>query len=247
MKSKIILYANKLFGLFGYTFKISKKTNSKYDTIYTASLYSPWNIDVEFKAIYEVIKNFTLVDIRRCYEHYELMEQIVKLPDGILLEVGVWRGGTGLLMAKKLKNLNDNTKVYLADTFTGVVKTGKEDPDYFGGEHSDTSIEIVKELAKTLEVGNFEILHGVFPEETFDKIKEQKIRYCHIDVDVYESAKGIINSIWENLLVGGIVVFDDYGFKYTEGINSFVNEQRKLRDRTVIYNLNGHAIIIKNK
>ena len=46
-------------------------------------------------------------------------------------------------------------------------------------------------------------------------------------------------------MIGGIVVYDDYGFKGCDGITTHVNEQIQLQDRFVIHNLNGHAIIIK--
>ena len=72
-------------------------------------------------------------------------------------------------------------------------------------------------------------------------------KLCHIDVDVYLSAKDVQSWIWDKLIIGGVIVFDDFGFSSTDGITNFVNEQRKLTDRTVIHNLNGHAVIIKLK
>lgn len=245
MKNSILRLINEISNKFGYTVKVSNNTGKKYDTIYTSSLYSPWNTDDEFISVYNIIKENTLVDVRRCYEMWELMEQTIKLQPGIFLEVGVWRGGTGILMAKKLKYLGDNSTMYLADTFTGVVKTSDADSHYTGGEHADTSLEHVEKLAKILGVDNIKILKGIYPEDTGHEIKDMPIRFCHIDVDVYESAKDIVLNIWENLVGGGIIVFDDYGFKSTVGINTFVNEQRKLKDRLVFYNLNGHAIIVK--
>ena len=47
------------------------------------------------------------------------------------------------------------------------------------------------------------------------------------------------------LVLGGIVVYDDYGFQGCEGITRFVEEQRGLPDRLLLHNLNGHAIIVK--
>ena len=37
-------------------------------------------------------------------------------------------------------------KVFLCDTFDGVVKTGEQDAGYRDGLHSDTSLEIVQGL-----------------------------------------------------------------------------------------------------
>jgi cephalosporin hydroxylase len=67
------------------------------------------------------IKGFTLVDKYRCFEIWKLIEQISKLKKGSIIEVGVWRGGTGALIAKQAKNCGIEEKVFLCDTFAGVV------------------------------------------------------------------------------------------------------------------------------
>jgi hypothetical protein len=66
-----------------------------------------------------VIQRNTLVDIYRCYELWTLVEQTSKLAGGIM-EVGVWRGGTGALIARKALIAGVEDPVYLCDTFQGV-------------------------------------------------------------------------------------------------------------------------------
>ena len=53
--------------------------------------------------------------------------------------------------------------------------------------------------------------------------------------------------IWERLVVGGIIVYDDYGFQRTVGITRHVEEAKGEDDRVFVYNLNGHGIFIKTK
>jgi O-methyltransferase len=47
------------------------------------------------------------------------------------------------------------------------------------------------------------------------------------------------------MVSGGIVVYDDYGFQRCDGITKYVEEQIYDKDRIVIHNLNGHAVILK--
>ena len=47
------------------------------------------------------------------------------------------------------------------------------------------------------------------------------------------------------MIIGGVIVFDDYGFHYCDGVTNYVNEQKNKSDRIVVHNLNGHAVIIK--
>jgi len=229
----------------GYDIKRFRK-GKEYQTIISKATYSPWNTDILFNEVYETIKRFTLVDKFRCYELWSLVEQSAKLNEGSIIEIGTWRGGTGALIAKQAKECRIPAQVYLCDTFTGVVKSGPKDSAYKGGEHSDTTRQIVEELIlKQLNLDNVQILEGIFPDQTSHEIKNLQFRFCHIDVDTYQSAKDIIDWIWGKMVHGGIVVYDDYGFSGTRGIRRCVDEQRTLNDQLSIYNINGHNITIK--
>lgn len=210
--------------------------------IFPKNTYSPWQDDSEFQEVYNSIKNHTLVDIYRCYELWAISKQLSDC-EGSVIEIGVWRGGTGLILAKAG---SENTKVYLCDTFEGVVKASDKDNIYKGGEHQDTSLEIVNNLFSENNQENFEILKGVFPDETSQSIAHLKFKLCHIDVDVYQSAKEIFEWVWPKMVSGGIVIFDDFGFAACEGITQLVNEISELnKDAFLIYNINGHGIILK--
>jgi O-methyltransferase len=188
------------------------------------------------------------VESYRVFELWSLVGEACKLPGkGALLEVGVWRGGTSGVIARKMELCGSGDILYAADTFTGVVKSSEKDATYNDGDHADTDLDLVKKLLyKDLGLSNVELLQGIFPDDTAKFIpQDTRFRFCHIDVDVYNSAEGILDWVWERMLVGGIVVFDDYGFITCNGITRFVNEQRSRKDRLFIYNLNGHAILIK--
>jgi O-methyltransferase len=215
-----------------------------YESIMPYATYAPWLIDNDFVVVYEKIKNNTLVDKYRCFELWQLVKESSKL-GGAIIEIGVWRGGTGCLIAKQAEICSVKTTVYLCDTFTGVVKAGKNDSEYKGGEHADTSMGMVKTLINKMHLKNVKILKGVFPDETQEFVKDEKFSFCHVDVDVYQSAKDTVEWIWKRMPIGGIIVFDDYGFSGCNGITKFVDEERYKKDRIIIHNLNGHGIIIK--
>jgi len=219
--------------------------DSVYERVMPEATYSPWNGDLDFAAVYEAIRSHTLVDKYRCWELWTLVSETAKV-EGAILEVGVWRGGTGALMAKRAAMDGNATPVFLCDTFTGVVKAGHQDTTYRGGEHADTSLSTVVELLRSLEVGDARILQGIFPEDTASVIDPStRFRLCHIDVDVYTSARDIMIWLWPRLSPGGVVVYDDYGFQECDGIRTFVHEQAREQDRLVLHNLNGHAVVVK--
>jgi len=169
--------------------------------------------------------------------------------EGSLLEVGVWRGGTGALIATKASLCGITDTVYLCDTFKGVVKAASQkDSSYRGGEHADTSRHVVEDfLYQRLQLTNVTILPGVFPDDTGPAIAHERFRFCHIDVDVYQSAKDVTAWIWDKLVIGGIIVYDDYGLFECDGMRHCVDEQDAIPDRVVMHNLNGQAVVIKVK
>jgi O-methyltransferase len=212
-------------------------------TIQPGTTYAPWLIDLAFKEVYEAIREHTLVDVYRCYELWSLAGRLAHL-QGDVIEIGVWRGGTGALIAHKVQNVAPDRTVYLCDTFIGVVGSGPRDTRYKGGEHADTSIDTVHDLIARMGLNNTRLLVGMFPQETGGKVTAGKLALVHIDVDVHDSAKWCFEWAWPRMVPGGAVVFDDYGFHGCEGVTRMVNDLRK-PDATVIYNLNGHAIVLK--
>jgi O-methyltransferase len=220
-------------------------TDLKYEGIYSQSAYAPWRADEEFRQALAEVRHNTLVDEYRCWELWNLVSQTRNLPEGDILEVGVWRGGTGCLMARRTMLDGGSGAVHLCDTFTGVVKAGGQDSGYVGGEHSDTSKDEVLSLAKRMNLPNVRVHKGMFPDDTGRALGQCRLRLCHIDVDVYESASQTFDWVWPRLTVGGIVIFDDYGFYSCSGVTRFVNRMIGQPDRLVIYNNNGHALVVK--
>jgi O-methyltransferase len=56
---------------------------------------------------------------------------------------------------------------------------------------------------------------------------EVPIAMLHCDVDVYSSAKDVVELFLPHLSGGGVIVFDDYGFLGCEGITIFYQELQK--------------------
>jgi len=216
-----------------------------HSVLVSRATYSPWYADNSFMCVYEAIRTSTLVDIYRCYELWSLISQ-VKNVTGDFLEVGVWRGGTSALIAKRIASLGLEKRLFLCDTFTGVVKTSDKDTFYKGGEHADTSEQRVMNLLAALDLTKqTELLVGTFPEETSQVLEQTKFAFCHIDVDSYLSAKDIFDWVAPRLSLHGVIVFDDYGFWGCDGVACLVEELAARTNFTALYNLNGHAVFIK--
>lgn len=219
--------------------------NLAHEKITPLARYCPWNLDKTFINTFLHVYPATVIDIYRLYELWTAVGQSAKLKEGDIIDIGTWRGGSGVLMAKKAMLDQIDCSVYLCDTFKGIVKAGEHDSKNRNATYANTTVEMVEALAKNAELNNIKILEGIFPDETGRDVEDCKFRFCHIDTDTYQSSHDIMEWIWERLIPGGIVIEDDYGFEHYEGITKHVNEQMKLKDRVVFYNLNGHSIMVK--
>lgn len=208
--------------------------------------YRPWELDTPFLESARQVEANTKVDIYRLWELWHLVGQTRELP-GDILEIGVWRGGSAGLMGRALATFNLKRHIWLADTFTGVVKAGPKDDYYKGGEHADTSVETVTALFGSLGIEDYTILEGIFPEQTAHLLVGDAIALCHVDVDVYQSARDAAEWVWPRMPAGGVIVYDDYGFYGCEGVTAFVNEEAHRDGRLVLHNLNGHAVVVKTE
>ena len=138
--------------------------------------------------------------------------------------------------------------VFLADTFEGVANAGGEDPWYRGGEHADTSADIVRDLADRLGV-DVTLLEGMFPEDTGDDDRRTAhFRLVHIDVDVYESAKRTFEWAWPRLVARRgrrlrrlrLVRVRRRGDARQGAVRCAARRTSRL-----LHNLNGHLVVIK--
>ena len=227
--SRLVLLILKFF------LDIDTKTN---EIIISRATYAPWKIDNKFLKIYSKLKLLTLLDEKRFFTIYTILQQLKNI-NADILDLGCMRGGVGMMMSKI--NLNGNT--YLIDTFSGF----KEEEKYHKKDiFVFTSISEIEKNIKKLNLKKVYILKQKFPNTS--KLKNiKKLKLCHIDVNTYKSTKKSYNYVKKKLIKGGIIIFDDYGIFGVEQVTKFVNEI-KLRDRKYFYfisNYMGQCILIK--
>lgn len=179
-----------------------------------------WN-DPELLTTLESIQGIAHLDGNRLFQLWHLISMAPE--GGSLIEVGVWRGGSGAVIARKAQKSHPGATVYLCDTFTGLPNVDPQlDPFLREHQGDDTSAKMVNALMISLELENVRIIPGVFPGSFTDPV--DAFSFAHIDVDVYRSCRETFEWIWPKLLPGGIVVFDDYGYSGTPGMTLCINE-----------------------
>jgi hypothetical protein len=178
------------------------------------------------------VKRFTLTSPERMLALIESVRYVMKnqIP-GDIVECGVWKGGSMMLIAKTLQELNNtNFHLYLFDTFEGTTKPTIVDKDYLGNSMLETwekEFEGKKKLPASADYASIDevqknIFSTEYPKEKIHFIKgkveetivsniPEKIALLRLDTDWYESTKHELENLFPRLSSGGILIIDDYG------------------------------------
>jgi len=173
---------------------------------------------------------FTMTSLERMYVLIEAVKYISKNKiEGDIVECGVWKGGSMMIVAKTLVQLRDESRdLYLFDTFAGMTDPSTKDIDFIGNKASkllrssqkedDKSIwcyaplEEVKEvIAKTrYQPNKIHFIEGKV-ETTIPEYAPERISLLRLDTDWYESTKHELTHLFPRLSQNGILIIDDYG------------------------------------
>lgn len=125
---------------------------------------------------------------------------------GAIIETGVWRGGA-MIMAAAVTRESDfgRRDVYLYDTFESI-------PGYGGHqsflENKEDEVKGYFELFGMLE-DNVHFVKGLFKDTVPTWEKGTPIAVLRVDGNFYDSYADVLYSMYEDVPVGGIVIFDD--------------------------------------
>jgi O-methyltransferase len=205
--------------------------------------FSPWyDENSEFGRHFALAARRTLVSADRCFVLYTLLRQTLWL-QGDIWECGVYRGGTAAMFAQILADQAPQKKLYLFDTFAGMPTTDAEKDWHSAGDFADTSVDAVRSFVGHSEL--CEVREGFIPA-TFAGLESHEIAFAHIDVDIYRSILDSLSFIWPRLAIGGVIVFDDYGFSTCPGARSAVDKFFAGQSSIPLCLPTGQAIVFKS-
>jgi len=215
----------------------------KKEGTYDQVVFCPWVGHGEFGNLFgNEEKKRTIVSRDRVWLLYGLLKHTCRAAvDGETWECGVYKGGTAMLLGKVLASCGSPCILRLFDMFGGMPKVDPTRDMHREGDFSDTSVEAVREVVR---YSHTELRKGRIPE-TFDGLQDTRIRFAHVDVDLYRSVFDCCEFIWPRLSQGGIMVFDDYGFAPTAGARDAVDEYFSDKAVFPVYLPTGQAFVMK--
>lgn len=135
---------------------------------------------------------------------------------GDIVECGVARGGSALLMALALERAGARRTLWLFDAFEGMPEPDPElNPDHVLASQFTGACRGEEDDVRALILGrcpsqDLRVLKGLFAD-TMRAPGVERIAVAHLDGDWYESMKPCLDALWPRVSAGGSVQVDDYG------------------------------------
>jgi O-methyltransferase len=208
------------------------------------SIFQPWAVDQQIDELVARMRAhgvMTLVSPDRIEMLRSSFNQTKGL-EGEVWEAGVFQGGTARLLRQFMIREEKKVAIRLFDSYAGMPPTDDVRDIHKEGDFANTSVEAVREL-----VGDdkFVHYHKGFVPGTFKGLEKSKIRFFHIDLDLYDGIKTSCEFAYSRMPKGGIFLFDDYGFDTTPGARMAVDEFFADKPEAVFVLPTGQAIVHK--
>jgi hypothetical protein len=189
---------------------------------------------------------FTMMSPERLVANMDAVAYVVGrgIP-GALVECGVWRGGSVLVMIRLLQSLGVTDRdLYLYDTFDGMTRPTEADTSPFTppalptwNEGAETgrkawdhvfgsdvfNVDDVRQMLQSTgyPMDRVHLVAGPV-EETLPEHAVSEIAVLRLDTDWYESTAHELKHLYPQLARGGVLIVDDYG--HWDGARRAVDE-----------------------
>ena len=152
--------------------------------------------------------------------HYELYKTIVNLP-GQIVECGVFKGASLIRFCTYREILESpySRKIIGFDAFGKFPEQDNTNDQEFidkfeGAAGEGISIAELESVFSYKGFKNYELIQGDVNDTIPSYVNnhpELKIALLHIDVDVYKPSIAILEYLYDRVVPGGLIIFDDYG------------------------------------
>jgi len=143
-----------------------------------------------------------------CDRHF-MLGQLVKLVEGLdgdLVECGAYRGESVLALLE-----NSEGQFHVFDSFEGLSEPdGMEKRWWRRGDLSAATQEFMDAVESYQD--RVCVYQGWIPTQ-FHYVRDFHFRFVHVDVDLAEPTRECVEFFWPRVVGGGVMVFDDYGFR----------------------------------
>lgn len=187
------------------------------------------------------LQEFIMGDRKRMAKHYAIALDLEKRKIfGDFVECGVCNGGSAATFALGLKKTVG--EIWLYDSFSGLpmpVEIDQLEAFNFVGKCLGSEEKVHQAMAISgFPKSRYIIRKGWF-KDTFQMELPQKVSLLHIDSDWYESVLICLDTFYDRVVEGGVILLDDFG--HWEGAREALFDFLERRHLRPVLERFGHA------
>jgi hypothetical protein len=172
------------------------------------------------------------------------VESALKL-DGDLVELGVFKGHTTAFVADYVDFSKQAKNWYLYDTFTGIPAEDMNNSSWADkntAAYSNFSYEEVADRFK--HYPNIHVIQGRVPDVFKETPPPSRISFLHIDMNSAKAEIAALEYIFDAVIPGGIILFDDYGWKVCDEQHQAINKWAKEKALSILELPTGQGLLV---
>ncbi len=183
---------------------------------------------------YKIVRYESLPYNRRVLETYEIFDFLVQILykerlKGVFIECGFGYGRSFSVLSHFAVKFNH--KIYGFDSFIGFPKVldfDKSERKPKKGQWSVRTLNEAERYIKSLGLFNsneqYCIQQLIINNNTINPIPDKEIALLHLDLDLYEGYKYALKIFFDQVQIGGIILFDEYNSPKWPGATRAINE-----------------------
>jgi O-methyltransferase len=173
-----------------------------------------------------LIRRLSVMPLVRLRTLHEQAKLVAALP-GDAAELGTYRGGSVILIANALPQ----KKVYGFESFEGLfnlcaidkLRTQEGQCGHAFGDFAIIDQKQLDTIKHNMGRSGVCLVKGRFSDVSWN-VADREFCFAHFDGDTYLSAKQFIEFFYPRLVSGGRLVFDDFRWKATPGVEQALFE-----------------------
>lgn len=185
--------------------------------------------------------------------------------NGDIIEFGVGRGRSLVVLSYLLSKIKSKKKLYAFDSFKGFGKIHINDKSKRNPKTGEWSVSpnqrynyntnFIKKILKLHLSPNYRypvnFIEGYIENTLPNFTKTKKISFIHCDVDLYSPHKVILEYMWKKLSKKGIILFDDIEIgikskKFPGAVKAFKEFFKNKKITIRIDKFRNNILVIKN-
>jgi O-methyltransferase len=211
--------------------------------------YSPFLEDAEFSQLYNRMARDWYPDevIDARWRMWMLTRYALHARNlsGNYAEFGTYRGGCAWMLLSTV-GLDPTRRFHPFDTYTGIPGdklTDDERKAGLSGHLSDTSVDYVTALLEP-----WDPIPQLWPGDVFNTIPAADtgaLVFVHMDLNAAAPTLHVLEHMYDRVVPGGIVIFDDYGWSGYEDQRGAIEAFLRDRPEELIALPTGQAVLTK--